>query len=598
MPATAHQAHEEYTGRLAAAHLTTVQLSARHRTYGNLRLGVALVAVAIGWFAIGQRSISPWWLVPPIAAFAALAVLHERVVRYKARAERVARFYEQGIARIEDRWAGEGEAGARFEDPAHPYCSDLDLFGRGGLFQLLSIARTRMGEDHLAHWLLTPADPDRVRQRQQAVASLRDRLDMREDVAVLGEDTGVSVHPDRLIRWAESSAILHSRLLRLASAVLPVLLTAFTITFLAYGWRLPLLLAVIAEGSFVIWLQPRVTRVLVEVEQAAGELEVLAELLARLERERFQAPLLVDLSAALQLEGRPPSRQIARLRRIKEIVESRDSLAVRPLRPFTLWGTQAAFAAERWRRQSGSQVRRWLEAVGEIEALSSLAGYAYEHPSHPFPELSGEERGIFEGSALYHPLLTSSRAVPNDVTLNPDLRLMLVSGSNMSGKSTLLRTVGINVVLALAGAPVCAKRLRLSALKLGASIRVTDSLQAGASRFYAEITRLRQILDLTDSPPAVLFLLDELLHGTNSHDRRIGAEAIVRGLVERGAMGLVTTHDLALSAIVETLGQRAVNVHFEDRIENGRMLFDYRLQPGVVAKSNAIELMRSIGLPL
>jgi len=188
--------------------------------------------------------------------------------------------------------------------------------------------------------------------------------------------------------------------------------------------------------------------------------------------------------------------------------------------------------------------------------------------------------------------------VANDVRLDGGLRLLLVSGSNMSGKSTLLRTVGINAVLGLAGAPVCARRLRISPMAIGASIRVMDSLQGGASRFYAEITRLKQVLDLTAGGGAVLFLLDELLHGTNSHDRRIGAEAIVKGLVERGAMGLVTTHDLALASIVVGLGGRARNVHFQDRIEEGRMVFDYRLEEGVVTKSNAIELMRQVGLPL
>ncbi len=598
MPAPPVLPRDEYLNRFGAARAAIGNLDTRHRTLGNLRLGIALAAVGIAWFAIGQRSISPWWLAPPVGLFLVLAVLHDRVVRSKARASRVAGFYEQGLARLEDRWVGQGQAGDRFDSPAHPYASDLDLFGHGGLFELLSIARTRIGEDYLARWLLQPANPDEVRGRQQAIADLRDRLDMREDLAVLGQEVGVSVHADRLMHWAESPVILHPGWLRLAATILPVLFSGFTIAYVVAGWRLPILLAMIAEGAYVMWLQPRVTRVLVEVEHAAEELDVLAELLARLERERFQSAKLTTLAGQLELQGRSPSRQIARLRRIKEMVESRESLAVRPLRPFTLWGTQAAFAAEGWRRESGPLVRHWLEATGEFEALSSLAGYAYEHPDHPFPEFVEDPGGVFEGTRLRHPLLAAARSVSNDVTLNDGLRLFLVSGSNMSGKSTLLRTVGINAVLAMAGAPVCAGRLRMSPLRIGASIRVTDSLHGGASRFYAEITRLRQVLDLTETSPAVLFLLDELLHGTNSHDRRIGAEAIVTGLVERGAMGLVTTHDLALSAIVETLGGRARNVHFEDHIEDGRMSFDYRLQPGMVTKSNAIELMRSVGLPL
>jgi hypothetical protein len=588
----------EYARRLSAARAAVSGLERRYRTLGNLRLTVALVGVTIGWFAIGTRTLSPVWLVGPLAAFLVLAVLLEGALRRRERCARVATFYEQGMARIDDRWAGSGETGERFQTPSHPYAADLDLFGRGGLFELLSTARTRAGEECLARWLLNPATPEEVRSRQEAIGDLRGRLKMREELAVLGQDVRVAVHPEKLMAWAESPVLLRPGLLGWVARLLPVLFTASAVLLVVFGWRPPFLVLAALEGAFVIWLQPRVTRVLIETEHAAEELDVLAGVLARLERERFAAPRLKQLARAIERAGRRPSRQISRLRRIVELIESRDALPVRPIRPFTLWGTDAAFAAERWRIESGPLVRRWLDAVGEIEALSSLAGYAWEHPERPFAELVDDAAGTFEGVGLTHPLLAGARAVANDVRLDEGARLLLVSGSNMSGKSTLLRTVGINAALAMAGAPVCAARLRMSPLSIGASIRVSDSLQAGASRFYAEITRLRQILDLTGGGPPVLFLLDELLHGTNSHDRRIGAEAIILGLVERGALGLVTTHDLALSAIVESQDGRAANVHFEDYIEEGRMRFDYRLRPGVVSKSNAIELMRSIGLPL
>jgi DNA mismatch repair ATPase MutS len=252
---------------------------------------------------------------------------------------------------------------------------------------------------------------------------------------------------------------------------------------------------------------------------------------------------------------------------------------------------------EDWRRHSGSAVRRWLNAAGELEALCSLASHAFEHPADPFPEFS-EPAPYLEADAIGHPLLGEDRVVRNDVRIGGDLRLLVVSGSNMSGKSTMLRTLGVNAVLAQAGAPVRARRLRLSPLAVGASIRVSDSLQGGVSRFYAEILRLRQILDLTSGKLPVLFLIDEFLHGTNSHDRRIGAEALARGLVARGAIGLITTHDLALAEVADILGERAANVHFEDQIENGEIRFDYLMRPGVVRKSNAIELMRQVGLEI
>jgi DNA mismatch repair ATPase MutS len=262
--------------------------------------------------------------------------------------------------------------------------------------------------------------------------------------------------------------------------------------------------------------------------------------------------------------------------------------------PLLLWSTQFAFAIEEWRSQHGLAIARWLDAVGEIEALCSLSGYAYEHPEDPFPQIA-ESGTILEGDDLRHPLLPASQCVPNSLKLDRDRQLLLISGSNMSGKSTLLRTVGVNVALALAGAPVRAKRMRVSVLAIGATIRIVDSLQQGTSRFYAEIQRLRRIMDLTKNMP-VLFLLDEILHGTNSHDRAVGAEAVIRGLLARGAIGLVTTHDLALVKLADALGPQAANFHFQDHLENDRMVFDYRLRPGIIEKSNALELMRAVGL--
>ncbi len=351
----------------------------------------------------------------------------------------------------------------------------------------------------------------------------------------------------------------------------------------------------LAELGLVYALRRTVRPVIQEAEAACRDLGVLSGLLQRLEREEFSAGRLRRLRAALERGGAPASAVIARLDRLVVLVDSGRNQLFAPFAFLLLWDIQLAGRIEEWRRRHGPSVPGWLDAVSELEALSSLAGYAYEHPADPFPELDGHPP-CFEGEGLGHPLLDPSRSVPNDVSLGAEARVLLVSGSNMSGKSTLLRTVGVNAVLALAGAPVRARRLRLSPLTLGASIRVHDSLEEGTSRFYAEIKRLESLVRLAGGSPPLLFLLDELLGGTNSHDRRIGAEAIVKGLTDRGAIGLVTTHDLALARIAETMAPRAANVHFEDGIVDGRMTFDYRLKPGVISRSNALELMRSIGL--
>jgi DNA mismatch repair ATPase MutS len=355
-------------------------------------------------------------------------------------------------------------------------------------------------------------------------------------------------------------------------------------------------LAAIGLGSgFALHYKKRVREVTEAVTEPVNDLQTFALLLERLEKEQWKTEKLRHLRAALDANGQPPSKEIHKLVRLMDWLNSRlNPFFAGIIGPLLLWSTQFAFAIEEWRAQDGAAIGRWLDAVGELEALCSLSAYAYEHASDPFPEVI-EGSTLFDADDLRHPLLPASQCIPNSLKLDRDRQLLLISGSNMSGKSTLMRTVGVNVVLALAGAPVRAKRMRVSVLSIGATIRVVDSLQQGTSRFYAEIQRLRRIMDLTRNMP-VLFLLDEILHGTNSHDRAVGAEAVIRGLLARGAIGLVTTHDLALVKLAETLGPQAANFHFQDHLEDGRMVFDYRLRPGIIEKSNALELMRAVGL--
>jgi hypothetical protein len=594
-PATNTAPRDEYRTRLDARRAAVAAHDQRHRTLGNLRLLVFVTAAVLAWLVWGRGVASPVWLALPAAAFVGLMVAHERVLRARKACQRAVAHYERALARLDGLWAGHGENGARFLDKLHPYAEDLDLFGPGSVFELMCTARTRMGEDTLAGWLLHPAELDVLRARHEAVAELRPLLDLREDLAVLGEDVRTGVHPEALAAWGEEPPLLESRPARVVAFIIPCLVAVSAVLWGLLGWRDPFFAMLGVVAIFIARYRRVVNRVVDAGEQPAHDLALLAQVLARLERERFTSARLVELRAALDVEGRPPSVRIGSLNRLIEMLDSRDNPAMKVLGPLMLWTEQLAFAIEAWRRVSGSALRRWLAAVGEMEALCALAAYAWEHPADIFPEFESGA-ACFDGEELAHPLLDETRVVRNSVRLGGNLRVLIVSGSNMSGKSTLLRTVGANAALAQAGAPVRARRLRLSRLALGASIRTLDSLNDGTSRFYAEIKRLHQIMELAGGPLPVLFLLDELLHGTNSHDRRIGAEAIVRGLVGRGAMGLVTTHDLALAAVAESLAPRAVNVHFEDQFENGRMTFDYRLHAGVVEKSNALELMRSVGL--
>ena len=571
------------------------------------RLAAVLAALGLGVAAI-KGAIAPAGALAPVLLFVVLVVVHERVVRRVRQQETLALLYRAGIARIDDQWAGRGDAGERFEAAAatHLYAADLDIYGRGGLYELLNVARTPIGQRTLARWLEAPASAAEARARQAAVAELAPRLDLREQLTLAGGAVATDVREEALSMWATAPVPGLPRrlgLLRLALLALAIA-TAVLVVLWATG-RLPVWPA--ATAAAITGLGARrwrgsVAAIIGGVEKRSAEMGLLVRAMACLEREDFRAPFLRDLRRDLDVEGQPPSVRVARLARQVGWLDARRNQFMALLLAPLQWSTHLALAIENWRRANGIAVVRWMEAVGTLDALLALASFAFENPDYPFPTIrdisdaGSDATPLFDARGLGHPLLPKSRRVVNDVVLGAERRLMIVSGSNMSGKSTLLRSVGANVVLALCGAPVCARALTLSPLQVGATLRINDSLQEGKSRFYAELTRLKQIVDRATAQPPLLFLLDEILHGTNSHDRRIGAEAILRGLVARGAIGLVTTHDLALTEVANTLGARAVNVHFEDHLENGVMTFDYAMKPGVVRKSNALALMRAIGL--
>jgi hypothetical protein len=585
----------EYSERLKQREAAAARHNTRHHRIGNARLAVFVAAAAMAWFAFKQDLFSAWWLMIPLVVFIALIAWHSQVLRRLQRIHRGIEFYERGLSRLEDRWEGAGEKGDRFADASHPYAQDLDIFGKGSLFQLLCCARTHAGEAKLATWLKTAAPPDEIRSRQGAVAELREKFDLREDLAMLGSSMRAGVDPDPLIQWGRDPVVLDSLLLRIFAAIIALLALGALIFWALKGQQVWFFLMALIEVIFIYFFRHTVRKCVHSAEKACRDLQLFSLVLARFEKERFETDHLISLRTSLDRDGLPPSRLIGRLSYLMVLLDSRKNPYFAPVGFVLLWEMQLAFFIEDWRARYGLAIAHWLEAVSELEALSSLAGYAFEHPHDPFPEVI-DQPPCFVGRGLGHPLISEAKCVRNDVSLTTETRVLVVSGSNMSGKSTLLRTVGINSVMALAGAPVRAQYLKIAPLALGASIRIMDSLQEGTSRFYAEITRLQKLAALANGPVPLMFLLDELLHGTNSHDRRIGAEAIIKGLARRGAVGLLTTHDLALASIVDALAPHATNVHFEDHIQDGKIIFDYLLRPGIVTKSNALELMRSIGL--
>lgn len=588
----------EYSHRLETSEVALAAVESYHRRLGYLKLMMLAACAAVLWLAILDQKVSAWWLLVPALAYVVLAIVHQRVLRARRRRVSVAAFYRRGLARIDDTWAGTGEAGERFRSEQSLYADDIDIFGKGGLFELLSTARTPMGEAKLAGWLLTPANESVIRERHSAVAELARELDWRERVCVAGDGLRAAIEPDAVVRWSTQRLSRFHAAFRFAAAALAIAATATLLYALATYSYLPLIIVLGCEGVMMLaYYKP--AKAATQAMGCGGKgLRLIAEIASEIERHTFASSRLKALAEELRDHRGSASIALRRLATIADWIDARESMFIKIVDIPLLYTVQVGLAAEHWRRRSGAGLARWLSAIAEIEALVSISTYAFEHPQDPFPEFAAAPGGgpVFEAEALGHPLIPVSRCVRNDVRLGDDCRVLVVSGSNMSGKSTLMRSVGIITVLAMAGAPVRARRLRLTPMALGTRMRTVDSLQDGQSRFYAEILRIRQVLELASGELPVLFLFDELLEGTNSRERLAGAEGVIRALIRRGAIGIVTTHDLALTSLSTGLGSSIRNVHFREHIADGTMTFDYKLRDGVVETSNALELMRWIGL--
>lgn len=588
---------ELYRLKVQAARDRIRALSRRELAFSLVRLVVFFIGVAlfIALLRIHPAALGP--LALTVFIFIILLLIHRRYMRAIHRERLTESFYQHGLARLEQRWAGAGTRGQHHLPEHHPYAADLDLFGKGSLFELLCLAASHAGQATLAAWLLKPAAAEEIRARQEAVRELAPRLEDREALYRILRDAPRTLDTAALVRWATAPPIHFAAWERLAAAALSAVSISLFIGATAGAWSMrPFAFAVLAQLLFFLRLRDRVTRVVEFCQGAGRDLISYVRFCEFIETARFESARLRRLQAPFTQD---PARASARVRRLDRLVgwlnDGRFNMAFALPARLLFLSTQLSAAIERWRQASGARMVEWIHAAGELEALASLAAFACENPGYVYPELAAGE-GSVEAETLGHPLLPYEHRVCNDLRLDGGARLLVVSGSNMSGKSTFLRTIGVNVVLALAGAPVCARRMRLSPLNLYALIRKDDSLQEGISRFYREIMRVREIIEFARRPEPLLFLIDEIFDGTNSHDRRVASEAIVRTLVERGAIGLITSHDLALTEIAGLMAPRAANVHFEDAIEGDRLVFDYRLREGAVQRGNALLLMRSIGL--
>jgi len=595
--------HRRCRQELRAEHARHEQ---RSRLVGMVRLAVAACAVGV-LVAVGLGQLPPraaWASGAAAATFVVLVLVHARVDRRRDRADAGARFHEHALRRLGDDVGAAEPGAARIEEPnvaKHPYCTDLDVLGAASLFAFAGFARTQRGVATLAGWLLSAHDPPplaEIERRQGAARELSRHPEFARSLWVSSEPVhgGQGPAARTFEQWASSSAAPAVGAAAIALAwAMPVVNLAALVLGYAKGWP-----------AFVTWgpylasvaisfaLRARLGPIGSAVVSRASSVDAYAEAFDVAVGARFEHPLLASLCAELE-QGRNALRQ---LRVPVSGLEALQNEVFRLLiAPLLLAEVHAVAALERWRVRHGKSVRRWLEAYGELESLSSLGMMGFDFPGFAWPELSHEP--VFEARALGHPLVPAERRVCNDVgPLGPG-HALVVTGSNMSGKSTLLRSVGAAAVFALAGGPVCAERLVVGRVRLVTSMRVADSLTEGASRFYAELERLKLVCDMAQKGPGVLFLLDEILAGTNARERIIGARSAVKWLLEHGALGAVSTHDLGLAEIGDGPGAASVrNVHFEEQVAGEKMSFDYRLRDGVVKSSNALRLMRQLGLPV
>jgi hypothetical protein len=584
-----------FEGRLSELEAGLVQARAHSVvTAGSTAILVALFLM-LGFYAFRQQ-VSFWWpsLSIPLAVASARRHGANRQVQY--RTSRLRQFYRRAVERVKGNWTGNGPDGEEYSDSSHVYTSDLNVFGQGSLFELLCTARTGNGQRGLAEYLASPPSLEETVLRQEAVQELKNQIALREQVALLGKTEVADSKWETFAEWLDSPSFPFPRALQAAALATSFVVAAIILCGLiglipwikVAAWAiLPIAFHSIAGLRF----RNRVNRMLVWLPPVSVETQVLKDGMHLLETTPFESVKLRQLAD----RARNSSKALRKLERLLNALNERNNEWLYGPSLLLLVGKQLCMAIENWRVEHGAALRTWLDVWADFEALNAFANYAYENPEHTFPEFSADQ-ARFEAEALGHPLLPRESCVGNDVRLNREHRFYVVSGSNMSGKSTLLRAIGLNAVLAFAGAPVRARSLRVSRLSVCASLSVVDSLLIGKSKFMAEVDRLRRTLEMEVEGSPVLFLIDEILSGTNSRDRRVAAEAVVRTLVDRGAIGALSTHDLALSEIAALEELHGANAHMGSKDGGGPMDFDYILKPGVTTESNAMAIARMAGV--
>ena len=542
-------------------------------------------------------------------AFAAVMKRYNKVAFQKQHATFLAEINEQEILRLQNSFS-HFPNGQKYVRREHPYVADLDVFGSHSLFQLLNRTTTESGSACLAEWLSESASQEVILERQQVVKELTPQVAWRQDFQASGMHfANAKSDYQTLLAWLENPVRLlpHQTKYLIAAVVLALLSTIAFVYHLLFAYAsdfivntLPLIAILVVNVVFLKRIRPVAEEIIHSTHHNVKTLGGYQSLIRKIESEKFHAKRLQQLQTVFNQGNYSAAREINTLKRILDVAQQKGTTGTFSNQAYTManifWLIDIYWIilAEQWKTKNGSYLKNWADAVGEFEALSSLAGFSYANPDCTFPQIKGGACTIhFDG--LGHPLLKSGSRVCNDFNLKSSDNIVMITGSNMAGKSTFLRTVGVNLVLALMGAPCCAKAGEVTVMTLFSSMRTQDNLEEGISSFNAELRKIEQLLRLIQSGEPVFFLLDEMFKGTNSKDRHWGGFSLIKQLKQLNAFGMISTHDLELADLA---GQHKLvtNYSFNSEIQEGEMTFDYRLTPDLCKDFNASELMRRSGI--
>lgn len=556
-----------------------------------------LAAFLIGYSIYYGRGEFVLYAMSPAVAFIFLVVNYRRLVKSAAYLENMVAINQKNLKRLAWQWSAFSEKGEQYANPEHPYSIDLNIFGQGSLFQYINSTITRGGEEALADILKGQKCPASIFERQESVKELSEELDWRQRFQATGMETKVKQeNPEELLAWSkDQQAGVNIPGFLLTLPFITVLL--FLLYYLQY-LPLPLPIAFIVIQYGIVFLsKKKIHREFDRTQVASDRLKQYAALLKCIEGGSFKSSRLRGLRESLTGDGRTASSQIKTLAGIVDLTQFRHNHPILyvPVNTITFWDLFTAKKLSTWKKSSGSALETWLGVISDFEVQVSLAGLAYDNPRWIYPEIT-EKPPVLNTSSLGHPLISPEERVCNDLAMPSPGTALIITGSNMSGKSTLLRTVGLNLVLAYAGAPVCAASLKAAYMPIYSKMQVVDDLTQGVSTYYAELTRIKMVIEAARSGEQIIYLLDEIFKGTNSKDRILGTKAVIRMLSSLPTLGLLTTHDLELAALADENPGLVKNYHFDDQIENDRISFDYKLKPGVSTSTNAIALMKMVGI--